>query len=80
MDHSGNTAANRSVAESVDGPLWLHVSAGNGAVVIECRGELDFSNAQQLRSALPPTDAQGISLLRKAGFLEHGNRVAVRCE
>ena len=64
MDHSGNTAANVSVAESFDGLLSLAVSAGNGTVVIECRGELDLSNAQQLRNALPPTDAQDISLLR----------------
>ncbi len=64
MDTSGNTAANESAAESFDGPLRLHVSAGDGAVVIECRGELDLSNALQLRNALPPTDAQGISLLR----------------
>ena len=64
MDHSGNTAANGFVADSFDGLLWLHVAAGNGAVEIECRGELDFSNAEQLRNALPPTDAQGISLLR----------------
>ena len=64
MDQSGNTAANSSVAESVDGPLWLNVSAGNGAVVIECRGELDLSNAKELRNALPPPDAQGVSVLR----------------
>jgi anti-sigma B factor antagonist len=64
MDHLGNTAANGFAAESFDGLLWLHVSAGNGAVVVECRGELDLSNAQQLRDALPVADAQGISLLR----------------
>jgi ABC-type transporter Mla MlaB component len=64
VDHSGNTAANGFVADNFDGLLWLHVAAGNGAVEIEFRGELEFSNAKQLRNALPPTDAQGISLLR----------------
>lgn len=64
MDYSGNTAANGSVAESFEGPLRLHVSAADGAVVIECRGELDLSNAQELRNALPAPDAQGISVLR----------------
>ena len=64
MDQSGTTVANGSVVWRCDGPLWVHVSAGNGAVVIECRGELDLSNAQELRNALPPPDAQGISVLR----------------
>ncbi len=64
MDHSGSTARNGSVAENFDGPLRVNVSAGDGALVIECRGELDLSNAQQLRNALPPIDAQDISLVR----------------
>lgn len=64
MDQFGNTAANGSAAESFDGLLWLNVAAGDGAVVVQCRGELDLSNAQRLRNALPSTDAQGVSLLR----------------